>query len=362
MTLKNAGLRILPWLLSALTIPGPTLSAAKNEKNLVVRTGQSEVISFKQPVTRIAISNPDVANASVISPLEVLIDGRSTGITSLVAWPERGPYIQYKVNVVPPSSTQQVMLHVKFLEVDKSAMKSLGFDFLVKQFGMGDELVDMGSYAGKVNDPSDPLMLGNSVDFFFNSTTENISGLIKALWEDNLVTILAAPNLSAISGAEAKFLAGGEFPIPIVTGSGGSQSVSIVFKEYGVRLKFVPTVLDSSHINVKVEAEVSNLDFENGVVLSGFSIPSLDTRKTETTVELGSGEYFILGGLLSSDMAKTVSKIPGLGHIPILGKLFSSEHFVNNESELLITMSPVIVDAISEKEIPELGLGAEEKK
>lgn len=342
-----------------LTCPalGNTEGNTDKEEVLILHTGQSEVLSFKKPVTRIAISNPEVANANVISPLEVLIDGKESGTTTMVVWPDRGTYIKYRLRVVSEASKEQVMLNVKFMEINKSALKTLGFDFLVKQMGVGkDDLVDMGSYAGKVNDPSDPLLLSNSVDFFFNSTTQNISGLIRALWEDNLLTILAAPNLSANSGAEAKFLAGGEFPIPIVTGSGGSQSVSIVFKEYGVRLQFVPTVLDSKLINVKVAAEVSNLDFDNGVILSGFHIPSLTTRKTETTVELESGQYFILGGLLSSDMSKTISKIPGLGHIPVLGKLFTSERYLNNESELLITMSPVIVKAIDEKDIPGMKL------
>ncbi|MBN2104600.1 pilus assembly protein N-terminal domain-containing protein [bacterium] len=336
-------------------------SLTEDVEVLDIYSGQSEVLDFEKPVSRIAISNPDVASASVITPLQILIDGKKTGITTLVVWPEKGTYMKYKLRVVAGVSKEQVMLNVKFIEVNKSALKTLGFDFLVKKFNVREEVMDMGSYAGKVNDPSDPLILGNSVDFFFNSTTQNISGIIKALWEDNLLTVLAAPNLSAISGAEARFLAGGEFPIPLVSGTGGSQSISIVFKEYGVRLKFVPTVLSSKLINIKVEAEVSNLDFENGIILSGFRIPSLDTRKAETVVELEEGQYFILGGLLSSDMAKTVSKIPGLGHIPILGKLFSSERYLNNESELLITLSPKIVRGIGENEIPAMKLQADDK-
>jgi pilus assembly protein CpaC len=334
----------------------------KEEVLITLHSGQSEILDYILPVKRIAISNPDVAKASVISPTQILLDGKETGVTSLIVWPERGNYIKYKLRVIAESSKQQVMLNVKFLEINKSALKSLGFDFLVKQFSTDGEMMDMGVYGGKVNDPSDPLMLGNSVDFFFNVTSQNVSGIIKALWEDNLVTILAAPNLSAINGAEATFLAGGEFPIPLVTGSGGNQTVTIVFKEYGVRLKFIPTVLSSELINIQVAAEVSNLDFENGIILSGFRIPSLDTRKAETTVELEEGQYFILGGLLASDMAKTVSKIPGIGHIPILGALFSSTRYLNNESELIITLSPSIVKGIGEEEIPEMKMQIDKKK
>jgi pilus assembly protein CpaC len=361
---SNGRFRILClWGIMGLLIgTGRVASQSRDEKLFTIHTGQSEVIDFEKPVTRIAISNQDIAIASVISPKQILIDGKQTGTTTLIAWPEAGQYIRYKLRVIPEASRHQVMLNVKFLEINKSALKSLGFDFLIKQFSTQGERVDMGSYGGKVNDPSDPLMLGNSVDFFFNVTSQNISGIIKALWEDNLVTILAAPNLSAISGMEARFLAGGEFPIPLVTGSGGSQTVTIVFKEYGVRLKFLPTVLSSKLIRIQVEAEVSNLDFENGIILSGFRIPSLDTRKAETIVELEEGQYFILGGLLSNDMAKTVSKLPGLGHIPVLGALFSSTRYLNNESELIITLTPSIVKGISSDEIPEMKLKIDDTK
>jgi pilus assembly protein CpaC len=361
---SNGRIRILCLcgLIGLLISTGHAVCQSRDEILLTIRSGQSEVIDFDKPVTRIAISNQDIAAASVISPVQILIDGKQTGTTTLIVWPEAGHYIRYKLRVIPEASLHQVMLNVKFLEINKSALKSLGFDFLVKQFSAQGEWVDMGSYGGKVNDPSDPLILGNSVDFFFNVTSQNFSGIIKALWEDNLVTILAAPNLSAISGTEAKFLAGGEFPIPLVTGSGGSQTVTIVFKEYGVRLKFLPIVLSSKLIRIEVEAEVSNLDFENGVILSGFRIPSLDTRKAETSVELEEGQYFILGGLLSTDMAKTVSKLPGLGHIPVLGALFSSTRYLNNESELIITLTPSIVKGISSDEIPEMKLKMDEKK
>jgi pilus assembly protein CpaC len=191
-------------------------------------------------------------------------------------------------------------------------------------------------------------VLNDNIDFFLSIPTRNIAAVVKALEEKNLLTTLAKPNLSAISGAEASFLAGGEIPIPILSGATGQ--VTILFKEFGIRLKFVPTVLDSNLVNIKVATEVSSLDFDNGIILSGFRIPALISRKAETTVELRDGEHFIVGGLISNDIAKTSSKIPGLGHLPILGSLFSSSRFLNNESELIIMISPHIIQTMQEPE------------
>jgi len=253
------------------------------------------------------------------------------------------------------------MLQVRFMEVNRTALNAFGMDFLLKEIGVGQQSINVGSYGGRVGEPSDPLTLGNAVNFFFQMPTQKFTSIFKALQENNLLSLLATPNLSAISGAEASFLAGGEFPIPIVSGSMGMQTVTIHYKEFGVKLKFVPTVLDSNIVNIKVAAEVSSLNFESGVSLSGFSVPSLISRKTETTVELAEGRYLIIGGLLSNDIAKTVAKIPVLGHIPILGRLFSSRRFQNNESELLIALSPKIVHSITEEEVPELNMDDEKK-
>lgn len=326
-------------------------SISKNSIDLTIYIGQSEVIGFEQPVKRVAISNPDVAYANVVSPHQILVDGKSKGVTSLVIWPESGDYVKYRLNVCSEALRDQVMLEMRFMEINKSALKTFGSDFLIQKMKMGSEQVDVGSYGGKVSEPSVPLALGNSVDMFFSVTSQDITAIIKALYEDNLLSILAAPNLSAVSGEEASFLAGGEFPIPIVSGTMGMQTVTIQFKEYGVSLKFIPTVLDSQIVNIKVAAEVSHLDFENGILISGFRIPSLVTRKAETTVELKEGQFLILGGLLSNDVSQTISRIPILGQIPILGKLFSSKRYQTNESELLVTLSPKIVHEMSQDEI-----------
>ena len=346
------------WLFIVSNI---NLFAKVNDLELTVYIDQSEVLSFQHPVKRVAIANPEIADATVISSNQILVIGKSVGITSMIVWSETGEYLRYKLKVQNESSSHQIMLKVRFMEVNKSALKEFGSDFIDKNFKVSNQRVDVGSFGGKVGKPSDPLELGNTVDLFFAIPTQNLSAIFKALQENNLLSILATPNLSAISGSEASFLAGGEFPIPIVSGSMGMQTVTIQFKEFGVKLKFVPTVLDSNLINIKVAAEVSNLDFENGITLSGFQIPSLVTRKAETTVELEEGQYLIIGGLLSNEITKTVSKIPVLGHIPVLGLLFSSKRYLNKESELLITLSPQIVHSIREEEVPELNMNDKKK-
>jgi pilus assembly protein CpaC len=328
------------------------LFAKSDIKKISVAIGQTEILDFNKVVKRVSISNPDIADATVTSTSQLLINGKQLGTTTLIVWDERDNYRFFKVVVHSQASSHQVMLQVQFLEVNRINLKELGVDFWTKDMKIGSEKVNVGSFGGQVNTPNDPLLLSDNVSFFLSLPTQNISSIIKALAEKNLLTILSKPNLSAINGAEASFLAGGEFPIPIISGSAGTQSVSIQFKEFGVRLKFVPTVIDSDLVNIKVLAEVSSLDFENGIILSGFRIPSLTTRKAETTVELNVDQFLVIGGLLSSEMVKTISKIPVLGQIPLIGKLFSSSRFMNKESELVIMVSPKIKQA--EMELPDI--------
>jgi len=343
-------------LILFVLVQGLGFGSKAPQTELTIFTGQSEVVDFKQPIKRVAIANPEVADATVISPYQIMVDGKASGVTSMIVWPESGDYRRFRLTVCAEASSYQVMLSVRFMEVNKNALKEFGTDFILNRQHIGSEYVDVGSFGGGVGQPSDPLILGNTVDMFFAVPGWNFSTIIKALQENNLLSVLAAPNLSAVSGEEARFLAGGEFPIPIVTGSTGMQMLTIQFKEYGIKLNFLPTVLDTGMVRIKVMAEVSHLDFENGVTLSGFRIPSLVTRKAETTVELERGRHLILGGLLSNEMAQVVSKIPVLGHIPVLGKLFSSERYQKKESELLVTLSPEIIRAVSKEELPEMGL------
>ena len=350
--LKRVGL--LFCLIALISAIWRTAFAQEEASEINIKVGQSKVFDFPQPVKRVAITNPDVADAFVTSPYQVLINGKDAGATSLVIWDEQESYQLFKLIIQNESARHQVMIQVRFAEVSKTLLKELGVDFIIKALNLGDQDVNAGSFFGKVSNPNDPLILGNTVDFFLALPQENLTAIIKALEENNCLTILAKPNVSAISGAEASFLAGGEFPIPIVSGAGGMQTVTIQFKEYGIGLKFLPTVLDEDIVNMQITTIVSNLDFENGISLSGYRIPALNTRKTETTVELKIGQYLAIGGLFHSEDAKTISKLPLLGDLPILGKLFSSTRFQNKESELIILVSPQSIKGITEDELPEI--------
>jgi pilus assembly protein CpaC len=321
----------------------------------MVGVGQTDVVEFVVPVKRVSIADPEVADATVTSPKQILVNGKSIGATTMVVWDEAERYSIFKLIVHNENSFHQVMLRVRFAEVNRTAFKELGVNFWVRDQEIGSEIVDFGSFAGKVSTPGFPLMLNDNVDLFMAVPSQNISSVIRALEEKRLLTTLARPNLSAISGSEASFLAGGEIPVPIVSGVAGQ--VTIEYKEFGIRLKFVPTVLDSELVNIKVSTEVSSLDFENGIILSGFRIPALISRKTETTVELKDGEHFAIGGLIANELAQAVSRIPVLGHIPILGKLFSSSRFLNSETELIIMISPHIVQTMRESSITQLNAG-----
>lgn len=347
-----------------------TLNAETNNQQVRIGVGHSEVLEFKQPVKRISIANPDVADATVTSPSQILVNGKALGSTSLIVWDEGERYTTYKLIVHSEASRNQVMLRVRFAEVNRSALKELGINFWAKRQKIGSEEVTVGSFGGKVSSVVDPFLLPfdkvpdkakgdfvdevltDNVDFFLSIPTQNIATVIRALEEKNLLTTLAKPNLSAINGTEASFLAGGEIPIPIV--SGVTNQVTIQYKEFGIRLKFIPTVLDSELVNISVTTEASSLDFDNGIILSGFRIPALITRKTETTVELKDGEHFVIGGLLMNEVAKTVSRVPIIGQIPVLGKLFSSTRFLNNESELIMVIAPHIIPSMREGTIPEI--------
>jgi pilus assembly protein CpaC len=347
--------RIIRYSLLLLVVTATTVwSATKTSdyERVMIGLGQTDVLEFSSSVKRVSIANPEIADATVTTPHQILINGKLLGVTSMVVWDEQERYSKFKLIVHSENTYHQVMLKVRFAEVSRTAFQELGFNFLAQNIEVDDEIVDIGSFAGKVNTPSIPLTLNDNVDFFLSVPTQDVSTIVKALEERALLTTLANPSLSAINGAEATFLAGGEIPVPIV--SGISNQVVIEYKEFGIRLKFVPTVLDSELINIKVATEVSSLDFDNGIVLGGFQIPALISRKAETTIELRNGEHFAIGGLVTSEISEASSGIPFLGRIPILGLLFSSKRFLNAETELLVMVSPRIVQTMREETVPQL--------
>ncbi len=322
-----------------------SLAAAESDM-LTIEPGHSQVFEYRKAIAKVSIADPSIADASVISASQLVLIGKGEGSTTLIVWDEQGNYEQQRIFVRKPIALHQVMLQVRFVEINRIALRELGIDFLVKNSKIGNERVDAGGFSGKVVSAGDPLGFSDAVDLFVGVPTQNLTTMIKALEEKNLLSVLARPNLSARDGSEASFLAGGEFPIPIVSGVAGMQTVTIQYKEFGIRLKFTPVVLDSNMINLKVAAEVSSLDFENGIILSGFRIPALATRKADTNVDLQENHYLIIGGLYSEEQARTLSKVPLLGSVPVLGRLFSSDRFSSKETELMILVSPRITSGV----------------
>jgi pilus assembly protein CpaC len=212
-----------------------------------------------------------------------------------------------------------------------------------------------------VQDPRLPLLggiLGQNVTAAFEhislSGDRKIQAMVRALEEDGTLKTLASPNLVAVNGEKAKFLAGGEIPIPIIQAGSGTSSINVVFKEYGVKLDFEPTVIDSGIINLRVVPEVSQPDYANAVVISGFAIPAFRTRRVDTVVELRDGQSLVIGGLTNTEVQKQRSQIPILGSIPVLGALFRNTREQITENELVVMVSPRIIRPLEANEVPVL--------
>jgi pilus assembly protein CpaC len=244
--------------------------------------------------------------------------------------------------------TRQVLLRVRFAEVTRTALTQLGLSLLTSPTGISSTVGSIGTeqYASpsftNIGASGAAATLGDLLNVFLFSTKYNIGALVKALQTKGLLQSLAEPNLVAESGTTASFLAGGEFPIPIAQGSGANIGISVQFKEYGIRLAFTPTIL-GDRVHLKVKPEVSSLDFSNAVTLAGYAIPALTTRRVETEIELRDGQTFAIAGLLNNSMTNTMSKIPGIGDIPILGALFKSKSAAKNQTELVVMITPQIL-------------------
>ena len=257
--------------------------------------------------------------------------------------------------------TSQVLLQVRFAEVSRAALTELGLSLFTSPTGIENTLGRVTtqqfgapnfselewskqdkSFGSPVTSAEGKVSFSDFLNLFILSEKYDLGVLIRALQTRGLFQSLAEPNLVAESGKEASFLAGGEFPIPVAQGTGGNVSISIQFKEYGVRLNFTP-VVDGDRVHLKVRPEVSSLDFANGIVMQGFRIPSLVTRRTETELELRDGQTFAIAGLINNTMNSTMQKIPGIGDIPILGYLFRSKAAQKNRTELVVMITPHIL-------------------
>ena len=282
----------------------------------------------------------------------------------------------------PAGQKDAILLQVVFAEVNRSAVQELGINIFSTGLGntigtlttqqFDSPLGNVGavpSEVGRGRDPQAPNLvgggigrtlsntpavfgLGNLMNIFLFRPDANLGVTIRALEQRNLLEILAEPNLLTIDGSEASFLAGGEFPFPVVQGGGSFSAVTIVFKEFGVRLRFTPRVQDDGTILLKIVPEVSALDFANALSISGFLVPALSTRRAETEVALRDGQTFVIAGLIDNRLTEIASKIPFLGDIPIIGNLFKSRSKKHSKTELLVMVTPHLVKPLDAGEVP----------
>jgi pilus assembly protein CpaC len=270
-------------------------------------------------------------------------------------------YAKSVVNLIqsPPADNRQIMLQVKFASVDRTSLANLGANIFslspklngsatTQQFpfpSLGQLPFTQGPGGPQLGNQT--VTVSNLLNIFAFRPDLNIGATLALLQSQNLLQILAEPNLMTLTGHEASFLAGGEFPYPVITNTGtGAQPtpvVTIQFRPFGVRLNFTPTVESNGLIHLKVKPEVSSLDFANALTISGFTIPALSSRTAETEVELREGESFAIAGLIDNRVTKQIAKLPGIGDLPIIGNLFRSRSTDKTNTELLVLITPSFV-------------------
>ena len=415
--MRKAPVFCLCALLLAIAAPaaGPDIT-----EELTLTAGKSSIVKCDLPIERIVVGLGDIAEASAASPYEVLVNGKTPGVTSLIIWQRGGirRFFDIRVNastfladaradavrrelalelpgqnitvsldndtvflrgsvkdvttadravaiastlgktvnllyVDVPAPEAQILLKVKFASVDRNANTQLGMNLLstgaAKTIGSA-STGEFSAPAAPVVSPGTPVAstITQALNLFFFRPDLNLGATIEALQAKGLLQILSEPNVLAQDGKESSFLAGGEFPFPSVSsgGAGGTPAVAIQFREYGVRLTFTPTITPRGTIQLKVAPEVSALDFTNGLLVSGFNVPALTTRKMSTQVELSEGQSFAIGGLLDNRTTDTFEKIPFIGDIPILGKFFQSKSVTKQNTELIVIVTPELVRPI----------------
>jgi len=380
-----------------------------------VLVGQSRVINFDRPIGRFSISNPEIAEAVMVRPDQVLVNGKGFGQVNFIAWEKSDSkfivfdvFVRANLSLIdsqiralfpkddirlsqangsvvlsgtvadpataaqadsvvqaagfktvnmlgsPIKSATQVQLQIRVAEVSKNRLRDLGASFLYQGSPGAGGFISGGGPASLSD------VVGGVLNGTFNSAANvflmggNTLQVIRAMQQNGTLRALAEPNLIAMDGQVASFLAGGEFPIPVIQGGGGNSSVTIVFKEYGIRLNFKPTIIDEDHIRLELEPEVSTIDFANGVRFQGFVVPALRTRRAHTGVELRDGQSFALAGLLDNSETRNISKVPVVGDIPIIGNLFKSTQFQKNETELVFIVTADLVKPVNRDDIPNM--------
>jgi len=394
-----------------------------NDLSLVV--GRSVLLDTAQPVQRVAVGLGDFAEATVISPSEIMVNGKTAGETTLILWEAGGNREFFNLTIRPsttaavdrlegvrreirselpgqtvrvseengsvflrgtvndltssdravqiaaaggkvvnllnvnvPTSRPQILLKCNFASVDRTRSKQLGINFFSTGFGNVISGVTTGQFSppslswdNSGATPTSTASLSNDLNLLAFFPGLDLGATIRALEDKGVVQLLSEPNVLAQDGKQGSLLAGGEYPFPVVQGSsvgGAGPTVTIMFKEYGVRLTFLPHVTPQGTIDLQIISEVSSLDFTNAVTISGFQVPAIAERRVKTQVELSKGQSFAIGGLLDNRTTETLSKIPYISNIPILGKFFQSIAKNKTNSELIVIVTPEIVQPVPE--------------
>jgi pilus assembly protein CpaC len=401
--------------------PEPSLGPVVEQ--ISVGTGKTHLLDMPVNIERVSVAAPETAEAVPVSARSLMINGRAAGETSLIVWLSDGSRKEYNLSVringarldaareqlarefggnvqitvdnasvyltghakdlfeadravaiattlgkvvnllkvKVPQQERQILLKVRFADVDRSKSSDLGINLVgapggipfasrTGQYG-GNTVSSVDSAGGKT-----AFTLSDTLNLLLFDPRWNVGATIKALANQNILQILAEPNLLAMNGKEASFVAGGEFPFPTLQGGGGGVGqITISFREFGIRLHFLPTITPRGTIRLHVTPEVSSLDFANSLSIQGATIPALNTRRVDTEIELQDGQSFAIAGLLDNRTTESLSKIPGLANIPVLGKLFTSRALSKTNSELLIIVTPELVAPIPEgQNVPDL--------
>jgi pilus assembly protein CpaC len=410
---QNQDTPAMPPSNPAAPSPMPTPATGQSDTGaapLRVMVGKSLLINTTERLKRVSVTDPTVADALVVTPTQVLVNGLAPGEVSLLIWDElersrsfdlrvdvditaaseemhrlfpdeqinvtpsrnaivlsghvttedvakhagalASAYSKNVVNVLTfgPVGAEEVLLEVKFAEVDRSALTQMGVNLL--STGSGNTIgttttgqfggVTVSSLSNTVNangtgTAATTTTVSNLLNLFFFNPQVHLGAVIEALKTQNLLQILAEPNLVAVNGKEASFLAGGEFPFPVAQqNASGIATVTIQFREFGVRLKFTPVIQPNGNIHLHVAPEVSTLDFADAVTVAGTTIPAISTRKADTEFELQDGQSFVIAGLMDNRITNVGSKVPWLGDIPIIGNFFKSKSDQKSNSELMV--------------------------
>jgi pilus assembly protein CpaC len=341
-----SGAVIAAGLLAAAVAPAAAQTAEQDIVRIPLPAGRSFPIQSPVPVTRVSVANPTIADVVVIGERDLVINARQAGETDVIIW-TGDTRRHYRVIVNPPVDRRQVSLGIVFAEVRKDALRNLGISALYR-----DRNVRLGTGVFRSDNSIDKttgdVTIAPESNFFTaltNFGSNDVLALIETEASRGNARLLARPNLMTANRQEGNFLAGGEIPVPIAQpGQGGQTFVTISYREFGIRLRFTPEILNDSLITLAVRPEVSSLDYTNAVIIAGFRVPALRTRRVETTVDVRPSQSLIISGLMSEERERVKNGIPFLMDIPILGALFSSTRWQSLETELLVVVTPTIVD------------------